>query len=109
MSDWDGTGPGPGLGDPVLIRTDVVLSSFSDFSWLSQDATAGTHRGFGHVPPLGDVLAVLLVRHADPLLGHHVRLLGSAAWFCWLVLLGDVRSGDEPTGDFSLLSTYSKS
>lgn len=31
------------------------------------------HRGLGDVPPLGDVLAVLLVGHADALLGHHVR------------------------------------
>lgn len=29
------------------------------------------YQGFGDVPPLGDVFAVLLVSHPDPLFGHH--------------------------------------
>lgn len=33
---------------------------------------AGTHRRLRHVSSLGDVLAVFLVRHADPLFGHHL-------------------------------------
>ena len=36
------------------------------------------YQGFGYVPPLGDVFAVLLVSHPDPLFGHH----GSGARKC---------------------------
>lgn len=31
------------------------------------------HQGLGHVASLSDVLAVLLISHPDPLLGHHGR------------------------------------
>lgn len=40
--------------------------------WQSCRQSTGTHRRLGHVPPLSDVLAVLLVRHADPLFGNHL-------------------------------------
>lgn len=36
------------------------------------------YQGFGYVSPLGDVFAVLLVSHPDPLFGHH----GLGAWGC---------------------------
>lgn len=36
------------------------------------------YQGFGYVSPLGDVFAVLLVSHPDPLFGHH----GLGAWRC---------------------------
>lgn len=46
----------------------------------ASETGSGTHRGFGHVPPLSDVLAVFFVGHADPLFGHHL--------VCFSVLVG---------------------
>lgn len=43
----------------------------TEFGAVEERPSLGTHRRLGHVPPLSDVLAVLLVRHADPLFGHH--------------------------------------
>lgn len=43
----------------------------TEFGAVGDRPSLGTHRRLGHVPPLSDVLAVLLVRHADPLFGHH--------------------------------------
>lgn len=49
----------------------LFLAQF-DTVWRSWRESIRTHRRLGHVPPLSDVLAVLLVRHADPLFGHHL-------------------------------------
>lgn len=36
---------------------------------------AVVYRGFGHIASLSDVLAVFLIRHANPLFRHHVLLI----------------------------------
>lgn len=36
---------------------------------------AVVYRRFGHIASLSDVLAVFLIRHANPLFGHHLLLL----------------------------------
>lgn len=88
LEDWGTTGPTGTTGTtgttvfwPLLTEFDAVLTHFDGVFWRSFtefDAVGrqklGTHRRLGHVPPLSDVFAVLLVRHADPLFGHHLLL-----------------------------------
>jgi len=57
---WCAPSPGPGGPGPV------------------EGSRWSTHRRLGHVPPQRDVLAVLLVGHADPLLGDHLVFSSSS-------------------------------
>lgn len=66
-----GLAPSPRPARPAPLRPAGPASS-------ARPAPPPPYQGFGYVSPLGDVFAVLLVSHPDPLFGHH----GLGAWGC---------------------------